>query len=395
MKTEIIRYLREREENPEWFDGSVLQARSTLKRLYASLRIEPSRRAQAILFEDDPPPDSRLYALKRIRQARTPADQARAIVKHRIPYRVAVSVIKAMTPSVLVALIDQMSPQEVINNLRSLQRHGVFDSPEVKSLVEAKLASAQTAERVSAYKAKVAAEVAGVSADVVEQLDAVTEAQVKARGAITRPTALLIDKSGSMHEAIEVGKRLAAMIAGICEAELYVYAFDTLAYPIGVGEPGKSGFMAKISHAVGRRPPADEPEEGSLAWWERAFTGIKAGGGTSCGVAIELMRRQGQLVEQFVMVTDEQENSSPRLINAFNQYSRELEVVPHLVLVKTGRADSSLEHACQQAGIAYDAYDFRGDYYALPNLLPMLSRPSRLDLLLDIMATPLPQRQPA
>jgi hypothetical protein len=83
------------------------------------------------------------------------------------------------------------------------------------------------------------------------------------------------------------------------------------------------------------------------------------------------------------------------LINAFNQYSRELEVVPHLVLVKTGRADSSLEHACQQAGIAYDAYDFRGDYYALPNLLPMLSRPSRLDLLLDIMATPLPQRQPA
>ena len=93
MKTEITRYLREREENPDWFDSSVLQARRTIKRLYASLHIAPSPRAQAILFDDDPPPDSRLYALKRIAKARTPAEQARAIVEHRIPYRVAASVI--------------------------------------------------------------------------------------------------------------------------------------------------------------------------------------------------------------------------------------------------------------------------------------------------------------
>ncbi len=33
MKTEITRYLREREANPDWFDSSVLQARRTMKRL--------------------------------------------------------------------------------------------------------------------------------------------------------------------------------------------------------------------------------------------------------------------------------------------------------------------------------------------------------------------------
>ena len=117
MKTEITRYLREREADPDWFDGSVLQARRAIKRLYASLHVSPSPRAQAILFDDDPPPDSRLYALKQIASARTPAEQARAIVENKIPYRVAASVIRQMTPTVMVALIDRMSPQELINNL--------------------------------------------------------------------------------------------------------------------------------------------------------------------------------------------------------------------------------------------------------------------------------------
>ena len=73
MKTEITRYLREREADTDWFDGSVLQARRSLKRLYASLHIQPSSRAQAILFDNTPPTDSRLYALKLIGQAQTAA----------------------------------------------------------------------------------------------------------------------------------------------------------------------------------------------------------------------------------------------------------------------------------------------------------------------------------
>jgi len=36
---------------------------------------------------------------------------------------------------------------------------------------------------------------------------------------------------------------------------------------------------------------------------------------------------------------------------------------------------------------------YPADYYALPNLLPLLTRPSRLDLLLEIMAYPLPKRK--
>src|SRR3954449_909276 len=60
LKTEIVRYLREREADPEWFDGSVLVARKVIKRLYALPHITPGQRAQRILFDDDPPEDSRL-----------------------------------------------------------------------------------------------------------------------------------------------------------------------------------------------------------------------------------------------------------------------------------------------------------------------------------------------
>ena len=56
----------------------------------------------------------------------------------------------------LVALINSMSPQEVINNLKSLQARGAMDPPEVKALIDEKLKQAQKSDRVSGYKARVA-----------------------------------------------------------------------------------------------------------------------------------------------------------------------------------------------------------------------------------------------
>ena len=84
-----MRYLREREADADWFDSSVLVARKALKRMYALLHVAPGERAQKILFDEDPPADSRLFALKQLAKAENPAEQARAIVEHAIPYRVA------------------------------------------------------------------------------------------------------------------------------------------------------------------------------------------------------------------------------------------------------------------------------------------------------------------
>ena len=171
-----------------------------------------------------------------------------------------------------------------------------------------------------------------------------------------------------MASAIELGKRLGAMISAVCESDLYVYAFDTIAYPVARG--------------------GDD-----LASWHEALAGINAGGGTSCGVAIETMRQRRQSVEQIILVTDEGENTGPLFVPTLQKYSVEMKASPNVCIVRTPGAATGLESQCRKAGIAVDTFQFSGDYYALPNLVPLISRPSKLELLMEIMDYPLPQRR--
>jgi hypothetical protein len=378
LRTEIVRYLREREADADWFDSTVLSARKAVKRLYALNHIKPGDRAQRVLFDEEPPRDSRLFALRQLSKAQSPAEQAQAIVENRIPYRVACTVVTQMTPTVLMALIEQMSPQELINNIASLKSRGAFDNADLKALIELKLEEAQTARRVSALKTSEAIKAAPVSADVKAKLEKIADTQVKAKGRIQRPTALLIDKSGSMSLAIELGKRIGALISAVCESDLFVYAFDTMAYPID----------RPFDLAQGKA-------RDDLASWERALTGITAGGGTSCGAAIEIMRKKAQMVEQIILVTDEQENTGPLFVQALAKYRSELKADPNVCIVRTPGATSGLETQCRAAGVSVDTFQFAGDYYSLPNLVPLLSKPSKLDLLMEIVEYPLPKRRSA
>jgi hypothetical protein len=160
------------------------------------------------------------------------------------------------------------------------------------------------------------------------------------------------------------------LISAICEKDLFVYAFDTMAYPI-------------------ERPGDD------LASWEKALKGITAGGGTSCGVPLDFMTRKKQYAEQIIVVTDEGENTAPLFVDALTKYREAMKADPTVCFVRTPGAGTQLEEQCRKAGIACDAFQFTGDYYSLPNLVPMLSRPSKLELLMEIMDYPLPQRKPA
>jgi hypothetical protein len=372
LRTEIVRYLREREANDEWFDGSVLTARKAIKRLYALNHVKPGERAQRILFDGDPPRDSQLFALRLLAKAATPDEQARAIVDNAIPYRVASTVIRQMTPAVLTALVDVMSPQELINNIASLTKRGAMKDPDLKALIERKLEEARTAGRVSAFKTGKAIESAGakISAEVKAKLESVADTQVKARGRISRPTALLIDKSQSMTQSIEIGKRIGAMLSTVCAQDLYVYAFDSMAYSI-------------------------ECAGSDLASWEKALIGINASGNTSIGVALELMRQKGQYVEQIILVTDEGENTVPLFVPTLQKYRDSVNADPNVCIVRVPPSTTTIETQCRAAGIQADVFQFAGDYYSLPNLIPLLSKPSRLELLMEILEYPLPRRKPA
>jgi hypothetical protein len=82
-------------------------------------------------------------------------------------------------------------------------------------------------------------------------------------------------------------------------------------------------------------------------------------------------------------------------VDSLRKYCQELKADPTICFVRTPGARNYLEERCRQAGITADAFQFTGDYYALPNLVPLLTRPSRLELLMEIMEYPLPVRKPA
>lgn len=365
LRHAVTTYLRQREAKPQGFDRAVVRQAKALKSLYASLHIRPSERAQQILFSRCPPADSLSWQVKQLARCQSAAEQARRIVELQLPFPIAVGALKAVTPATLAALLDVMTPAEAMNHLKMLRDKGAFEHPDLRRRIEEKIEQAKRDRRVSDYRALQAAEVADDK--MRQQLEAVHQARVEAQGQIVRSTALLVDKSGSMDQALAIGMRLAALTAGLMKAALHVLVFDSLAWPV-------------------------QAQGNTVADWERAFQGIQANGATSVGSAVAWMRKNHVSVEQLVLVTDEEENTSPHLVDELAQYERQFGFSPAVLLLKVQGASDHLERQLGRVGRPFDTYQFTGDYFSLPNLIPMLTRPGRFELMLEILATPLPVR---
>lgn len=373
LKSEVKAYLRFLESNNERFDAACVRNAKDIKALYASLKIKPSLRANKILFEKKYPKDSKLSVFEKITNAKTPEEAAKLIVQHKLPFTTAVGLVDKITPSVLVALINAMSPQEVINNIASLQEKGALDNPDTKKLIEAKLEKAKTSKSVSTLKSKTAKKTGRVSDEsVLQKLDEVADAQVKKSAQITIPTAVFIDRSGSMHRAIEIGKNVAALVSGATTANLFVVAFDSAAMPV---------IPAK------KKPTYTD--------WEMAFRPVRPGGSTSMGCALDYLLRKKQYVEQIVLITDEGENARPFFKDVYKKYSEDMNVKPHVVIINVDSGGyQGFRSSLSSIDCEYDVYTPNGgDYYGLPGLIPLLSRKSKLDLVYEIMDYPLPKRR--
>lgn len=371
MKSAVRTYLNGFENNNDRLDGAAASRnRKHLTGLYASFRLEPSERAQAILFDDNPPADSKLAQVKLLSSVADPTEQAKLIVEHNIPYTTAVGAISNMTPTVLAALINQMSDQELLVNLGSLKKRGVMDNKDLKGLVDKRVKALKKSKKIDSLKAAKAAQTSGVDEETVKELVDVSDAQLKSKGRITRSTALLIDKSSSMTDAIEIGKGVGALVSTIVEADFYCWAFDVVGIPINV-------------------------RSNSLDEWQKALRMIKAGSATSCGAAIHQMISRNQFAEQIIMITDQGENRAPYFIQELDRYKDKFGIYPRIVFINCGRwAGKQLEQQCASRGVEFESINVpRGsDYYSIPNLIPLLSKPGRLDLLEEIMETPLPTR---
>jgi len=268
-------------------------------------------------------------------------------------------------------LIDAMSPQEVINNMASLQDQGALDNPDTKKLIEAKLEKAKKSSHVSSLKAKTATGTGRIKDEAIaKKMDDVADAQVMKTGTIKVNTAVFVDRSGSMSEAIEVGKRVSALISGVTTADLFVVAFDD--------------SPMEIKTSGGK----------TLSDWERAFAPVRSGGSTSMACALRYLHAKKMAVDQIVVITDEGENCNPTFAAVYPEYCKAFMVTPQVVVIHVGGPDTTFSRSLKSAGIAYDLYTPNAkDNYSLPGLVTLLSRKSKLDLVMEIMDVPLAKRK--
>ncbi|WP_228050287.1 hypothetical protein [Tychonema sp. LEGE 06208] len=141
------------------------------------------------------------------------------------------------------------------------------------------------------------------------------------------------------------------MISGIYEAVLFLWALDTMPYQVQANGSELIDWerafkhirpLAKVKFTPRKSPlPRGETRiillpprgRGGLGWGALDFckSSINAGCRTSCGCAVEAMRLKKQVVGQFMMVTDEGENSASYFVDADRNYCRSWGVILNVV----------------------------------------------------------------
>jgi hypothetical protein len=197
--------------------------------------------------------------------------------------------------------------------------------------------------------------------EIAMLIDRIAEVRIKSEGRISKPTALLIDRSSA--EAIELGNRLARLISAALidrVARLHVFAFDSAAYPMNAA----SGSVAGLAEAL---KTCEAPSQADP------------------GAALGLLRKSRLAVEQIVLVIGACEREMPKLAGAYTAYRSDLGLTPPVIIVGGRGVSNSVEQELRRAGAPVIPHSFNGDPSSVAALIPTLCRPSKLDLLMGLL----------
>jgi hypothetical protein len=358
-------YLYFLENHPVRFDGVAILNRRALKNVYRHYHVRPGQRAQAILFDNNPPADSKLAVLKAIANSQDIHEQVKLVVENRIPYMVAASILPKISPAVGIALVEVMSPTEALNSRSWLERSSLLGIQEVKDAYLAKVKKA-TKSVASAEHRKSAA---GADADVDAAISVAKETSVQQAKKIEKATLILVDRSSSMERAIEVAQQFGSRIAPMVSGDLMVVAFHDYAQEIKV-------------------------TDNTLAGWQTAFRGIRPGGWTSMQAGLDLALHNGFMPEQVVIITDGGENRGNYAMS-LKAYEQRTGYSVHTVImqIRNRSGMSDLVHNLNSVGIRHDLFETDGsDYYIYDQVAAILGGPPAKTIVERILETELPRR---
>ena len=365
-------YLHDLESEKGW-DHVAVQHGKVLRSLYAYARVKPTKdRVRIVLFggvkkgEKSPLPKGSIFEAVANLKKMSATEAAAVIVKFKIPFLIAAGALeeKAKEPDLVLALLDRMSSSELITNMKMLEKLGVKTNPAIRGAFEKAMEKAATSKKntLKTTQAVDAVEDEGLK----EKLRAVQKKQIAAAGGPEGDWAVLIDKSGSMAQAIETGRNIAAQLAQFVKGKVYMVFFDT------------SPMTVEVTNL-------------SLDQIQKATKHIPASGGTSIGCALNRLLHEKIMVDGIAIVSDGGEHNAPLFADVYPKYTKLTDKdVPVYFYQLSGDPDY-FSTSMNAAKIEMQTFDLRGsavDYYSLPNLVKSMSG-NPYNLLDEIMATPL------
>lgn len=362
----VRKYLAESEKEKGW-NYLALQYRGFLKSLYGMSHTKPAEFADRIVMKGIYPAGSIFEKVANLKNM-NPGEAAGTILECRIPFLVARGALgaKAKEPDLLLALINRMSPTELVTNSKILEQLGVMKNPALKGAYEKVL------EKVSSSKKNVLKTTKAVEKvkdqHLKEKLRGVHEKQLKSIS-VEGDWIILCDKSGSMSAEIDIAREIAATLVKMAKGTVWLVFFDYT-------------------------PQATEVTSMPLDVIKNVTKYITAGGGTSIGCGLDWALKSKKEVDGIVIVSDAKENTPPLFVDVYKKYNeafgKEVPVYLYRTQTKqTGWGDRDLAESMKQAGLDLQEFDMKGvDYYSIPNLVAMM-RTNKYSLVDEIMATPL------
>ncbi len=357
----VTMYLQQLESEGHW-QRVALQHRRVLKELYALTHTKPNDHADKVLFKNDYT-NASLFQTVGLLKTMSASEAAGTILEKKIPFLIALGALgkKAKDPDVVLALINRMSPTELVTNTKMLERLGVKTNPALKGAFEAALTKASSS-KANIFKTTRAAEQVS-DTELKTKLQGLQDKQLKSIG-VEGNWLVLADKSGSMSDAIEASKFVAGTLAKLVKGQVWLVFFDTT--PQSIEVTGLS--LDAIRHVTQY---------------------IRAAGGTSIGCGLRWMLEMKKEIDGIAIVSDGCENSAPEFWSVYKQYADEFGKEVPVYLYKF-RGDDPGYYQLFVRGHELQEFDctIDFDYYSLPNLVATM-RTNRYSLVDEIMSTKL------
>ena len=361
----VTQYLREREADWTKWERVALQHRHTLANLYAMWHVRPgSDKMNDVLFKGGRPEGS-LFDLVAKLSTMSPAEAAGTVIERKIPFLVMQGALgeKVKDTDLLLAMIDRMSPTELVTNAKMLERLGVKTNPALRAAMEKALEKASKS-KANVLKTTRAADTFADDDVLGEKLRGMQERQLDSMS-VEGNWGVFCDCSGSMHTAIEIARHVAGVLAKMAKGTVHLVFFDTS--PTGYDVTGKTyDDIVRVTRHV------------------------KAGGSTSIGCPLKWMLEKKLEIDGVAIVSDGGENAPPYFAAVHKQYMEWSGKDVPVYLYHCDGDSNALASSMKASGIDMQTFEMGRsvDFYSLPNIVATM-RTNRYSLVDEVMESKL------